>query len=75
VICPRCRLDVEPRPVGFTWWGGLVGPRLLSHVECPSCGARFNGKSGQDNTSGIVLYCLILGALVAAFVIYMLRGM
>jgi hypothetical protein len=68
MICPACRTDVNPTPVGFTWWGGLLGAKLLSHVECPSCKARFNGKTGQDNTSAIVLYCVVVGAFMIGLV-------
>lgn len=77
MICPRCQSDVQPAPVKFTWWGGLLGPRLLSHVECPACRARFNGKTGQPNTTGIVVYSVALGAItfvaVYAVVISFLR--
>lgn len=60
--CPRCG-ETATRPVGFTLWGGALGPKLLSHVECSRCSHRFNGKTGQDNTVGIAIY------LGASFVI------
>ena len=72
MTCPRCRADVEPLPVSYTWWGGFLGPKLLSHVECPQCRGRFNGKTGQDNTSAIVLYSMIVGLAVAAVCVYVL---
>jgi hypothetical protein len=67
MICPRCQQDVTPSPLGFTWWGGVLGPRLLSHVECPACRHRFNGKTGRDNTAAIVVYSVVIGAI--AFVL------
>lgn len=67
--CPQCRGDDEPRPVGFTWWGGLIGPRLFHHVECPRCGTRFNGKTGQSNATAIGIYMVVLGALAFVLVL------
>ncbi len=65
VSCPQC--GGEPKLVSFTWWGGVVGPRVLSHVRCSKCGATFNGKSGKSNTVGIIIYTII--ALVIAFAV------
>jgi hypothetical protein len=53
--------------VKFTWWGGVLGPKLLKHVKCQTCGYAFNGKTGKDNTKGIVIYFAVIGAL--AFVV------
>jgi hypothetical protein len=69
VICPGCQQDVEPRPVGFTWWGGMFGAKLFNHCECPSCRARFNGRTGRSNTTAIAIYMVATGAL-AMFVVY-----
>ena len=65
--------------MSFTWWGGIVGPKILSHVKCADCNKEFNGKSGKDNTTGIIIYSIvaliIIGGLivllVAAFLILM----
>lgn len=69
VPCPRCRMP-EPQPVKFTWWGGVLGPKMLSHVKCQQCGLAYNGKSGQSNTKGIVIYSIVVGLIV--FVIFAL---
>ena len=66
----------------FTWWGGVLGPKVLTHVKCPGCGHAYNGKTGRDNTTGIVIYSVIIGILafglaivaVAAAVILMTAG-
>ena len=58
--CPKCGA-VEARLLKFTWWGGAIGPRVLSHVKCSKCGNKYNGKTGGDNTVGIVIYSLIVG--------------
>jgi len=54
--------------VKFTWWGGLLGPKLLTHVKCGSCGHKYNGKSGKDNTAGIAIYFGVM--FVIAFAIF-----
>ncbi len=73
--CPKCRNDVVPSPVGFTWWGGLIGSKIINHVECPMCRARFNGRTGADNTTAITIYMVVVGViafgLIAAFMMSM----
>jgi hypothetical protein len=60
--CPRCSRP-DPEKVNFTWWGGMIGPRLLKHVKCGGCGLAYNGKSGQSNTTNIVIYSVVLGVI------------
>ncbi|HLM01765.1 MAG TPA: hypothetical protein VK400_11975 [Pyrinomonadaceae bacterium] len=62
--CPKCSQSLAQK-VSFTWWGGLLGPKLLSHVKCGSCGTGYNGKTGKDNTTNIVIYSIV--AIVIAF--------
>lgn len=57
--CPKCQRP-DPDKVGFTWWGGVIGPRMLSHVKCRGCGTQYNGKTGQSNTTAIVIYSVVL---------------
>jgi hypothetical protein len=61
--------------VGFSWWGGLLGPRLLNHVKCAGCRTKYNGKSGHYNTLGITIYCMVgvLIGIVAFILLAMLR--
>ena len=71
--CPNCRQSTAEQ-LKFTWWGGLIGPKILTHVKCQSCGKQYNGKTGSDNTNGIIIYCVIvgvicLGLLVGLFVL------
>ncbi len=63
--CPKCQSS-DAQKVSFTWWGGLVGPRLLKHVKCNRCGATFNGKTGQSNTTNIIIYTVVLLAIAIA---------
>lgn len=61
--CPKCHSS-ESDQVKFTWWGGLLGPRLLNHVKCPRCGHTYNGKTGHDNTAGVVIYSVSVAIIV-----------
>ncbi|HKC65245.1 MAG TPA: hypothetical protein VKB86_16505 [Pyrinomonadaceae bacterium] len=63
--CPRCQRP-DPEKVNFTWWGGVIGPRMLSHVKCRWCGAQYNGKTGQSNTTGIIIYSVVVFVIVFA---------
>jgi hypothetical protein len=67
--CPKCGSEFV-EPVKFSWWGGVLGPKILSLTKCMTCGAKFNGKTGADATGGIITYCIVTG--VIAFVIFFL---
>jgi hypothetical protein len=64
--CPKCNNSAAER-LKFTWWGGALGPKILTHVKCGACGMKYNGKTGRDNTTGIVVYSIIAG--VVSFVL------
>ena len=53
--CPQCNSPHVSRPT-FTWWGGLIGPKLLNHTVCNSCNFGFNSKTGKSNSTAIGLY-------------------
>jgi uncharacterized protein (DUF983 family) len=73
--CPFCGA-LTAEKLKFTWWGGLIGPKLLSHVKCLSCGKGYNGKTGKDNTENIVIYSIVVGVIVLffVFVLFMTLG-
>lgn len=70
VPCPNCS-STRASLVGFSWWGGILGPKLLTHVKCPDCGTAYNGKTGQSNTVGIIIY-LMVGAVVGFGIVLLL---
>lgn len=72
--CPKCR-NSNAELLKFTWWGGLIGPKILKHVKCNSCGAKYNGKTGKDNTTGIIIYTLIVGVVVFGIMIVLFAAM
>ena len=69
--CPNCGSN-EIERVGFSWWGGVIGPKLLNHVKCRSCNSKYNGKTGESNTKGIIIYSVI--ACIIAFIIFFFIG-
>lgn len=60
--CPRCKSNNVNRPK-FTWWGGAVGPRLLSHAVCRACGLGYNYKTGKPNTTAITIYVVVVAVI------------
>ena len=72
--CPQCG-GTKAQKIRFTWWGGVLGPRILTHVKCPECGKAFNGKSGKENTSGIVLYSIAVGVVILGLVVVMFAAL
>ncbi|HEV2912742.1 MAG TPA: hypothetical protein VGX92_05440 [Pyrinomonadaceae bacterium] len=67
IPCPKCGAP-DPEQVKFTWWGGLLGPKMLSHVKCGRCANQYNGKSGKSNAQNIIIYLLVSAAIV--FIIF-----
>ncbi|MBK8610440.1 MAG: hypothetical protein IPL84_11020 [Chitinophagaceae bacterium] len=65
--CPKCGSKIITK-VKYTWWGGVLGPRLLHHTKCETCNYRFNGKTGKSNTPGIIIYSVLI--FVVLFVIF-----
>lgn len=62
--CPNCG-STDAKKVTYTWWGGLLGPNMLTHVRCNKCNTEYNGKTGQSNTNNIIIYTIV--SLVLAF--------
>jgi len=67
--CPKCSQS-SAQKVSFTWWGGILGPKLFTHVKCGACNATYNGKTGKDNTTNIIIYSIV--AIVIAFFLMLL---
>jgi hypothetical protein len=65
--CPKCGCPYSAK-VNFTWWGGVLGPRMFHHVKCRQCGAGFNSKTGRSNNTAIAVYMLVTLGICIAFV-------
>ena len=68
--CPNCG-NVYARKIEFTWWGGLIGPRMFHHVKCLQCRKTYNAKTGRSNFTAILLYqvvtLIVIGLMFLAF--------
>ena len=62
VPCPRCARP-DPEKQKFTLWGGMLGPRMFSHVKCKWCGLTYNGKTGQSNQTNIIIYVAVTSVI------------
>ena len=60
--CPNCG-QINAEKVKYTWWGGALGPSLMSHVKCQNCGTQYNGKTGKSNQTNIILYFAVLAVV------------
>jgi len=69
--CPSCGSQ-RAKKINFTMWGSLVGPRLLSHVECCDCSCTYNSKTGRSNFWPIIIYMVSTAAIFLP-VYYFLR--
>ena len=65
--CPQCS-NAAAQKMNFTWWGGILGPKLLTHVKCQACGKQYNGKTGKDNTTNIAIYFVVVGLICLGLV-------
>ena len=72
--CPQCG-GTNAEKVRFTWWGGLLGPKILTHVKCSQCGKAFNGTSGKDNATGIVIYSAVVAVVILGMVVVMFAAL
>jgi transposase-like protein len=71
--CPKCA-SYSVKKIPYTWWGGALGPALLTHVRCQSCGTVYNGKTGRSNNSAIAVYLVVATALVAGIVYLLIHN-
>jgi hypothetical protein len=65
LACPRCQSGNVYKP-SFTWWGGILGPKLFNHAVCRGCGFGFNAKTGKSNTNNIIIY---YGVIFGIFIV------
>lgn len=71
--CPKCG-STNAQKVGYTWWGGALGPALFHHVKCNSCGTTYNGKTGKSNVTAIIIYSVVI--FVICLLLYLIvQGM
>jgi DNA-directed RNA polymerase subunit RPC12/RpoP len=67
VPCPQCGARRSERVV-FTFWGSFYGPALLTHVQCPKCHYKYNGKTGRSNLIPAIIFVLVPLVLIFAVI-------
>jgi hypothetical protein len=65
--CPSCGSD-DATKLGWTWWGGWLGPAIINCVRCHRCGTNYNGVHGDYNGGRIAIY-VIISAVLSVIVI------
>lgn len=65
--CSKCGSELVTS-VKYTWWGGMLGPKIFHHNKCESCGYTYNSKTRKSNTPSINIYSVII--FVIAFVVF-----
>lgn len=68
--CPKCGSKMVTK-VKYTWWGGVLGPRMLHHTKCQSCSYTYNSKTRKPNTQGIVIYSVVIIVIVFGLYYFM----
>lgn len=71
--CPKCGSPFVEK-VKYTWWGGLLGPKMLNHTKCAECKYTFNSKTRQSNTNAIIIYSVVLFAIAFAVFYFLAKG-
>jgi len=66
--CPKCQ-NVYATRIGYTLWGGALGPWMFTHVRCCQCRTAYNGKTGRSNLTNIVLYMTVPAMVGFVFVL------
>ena len=70
--CPGCGGGPIAEP-SFTWWGGLIGHKLLNVEQCKSCRKWWVKSTAQPGTTRVTIYMVVgimLGLAFAAFILF-----
>jgi len=71
-VCPQCSAS-PAKEIKYTWWGGLLGPKMMHLHKCQSCGFQFNAQTGKATKNAIIAYNLVvLGVAFIAGLLFML---
>jgi hypothetical protein len=66
--CPGCGGGPLEEP-SFTWWGGLIGHKLLGVEKCKSCRhwwVKNTAQSGDTRVNVYMIVGIVLGVAIAA---------
>ncbi len=60
-MCPRC--GGYTKKVGYTWWGGIIGPKMMNLHKCANCKLSFNATTMQSAETAIIIYAVVTGVV------------
>jgi hypothetical protein len=60
--CPKCS-STSTSPVKYTWWGGVLGPKLMNLQKCESCRFQFNRSTNKGVANAIIVYNVVVIAV------------
>lgn len=66
--CPACNSE-NVKDISWTWWGGLIGPRILKHTKCADCKFTYNRNTKKSNNTPIAIY-LAVTTIIAFGIVY-----
>ena len=58
--CPRCR-QVGANIRTWSWWGGLIGPKIMKQATCMFRKQDFNYQTGKPITGQTILLYMLAG--------------
>lgn len=67
--CPSCG-STTTKEVKYTWWGGLLGPKLFNLQACESCKFQFNRVTGKSTKNAVIAYNLVFLAIALVIVFF-----
>ncbi|MEZ4302118.1 MAG: hypothetical protein R3B70_44725 [Polyangiaceae bacterium] len=67
-LCPKCGSPNVHQP-SFTWWGGMLGPKMFNHWICRACGFGYNGATGQSNRGKIITYFVVVNVIAIIIIV------
>jgi hypothetical protein len=60
--CPQCS-STRTSEVKYTWWGGILGPKMMNLQKCEDCRFHFNRKTNKGVANAIIVYNLVVVAV------------
>jgi len=66
--CPQCS-STQTKAIKYTWWGGVLGPKLLNLQKCEACRFQFNRQTGKSTRNAVIVYNVVIIVVTIAIVV------
>lgn len=57
--CPKCSSN-QTKVVKYTWWGGVLAPKLMNLQKCDACNFLYNRNTRKSVTTAIWVYNIVV---------------